>query len=57
MIELSKTGAYYVGDGRFIEDGPEAKAALAAEGITATKEEAKKQNHGLEDSFRPQQGE
>ena len=41
MIELSKTGAYYVGDGRFIEDGPEAKAALAAEGITATKEEAK----------------
>ncbi len=41
MVTLHEKGAYYLGNGRFIEDGAEAGAQLAAEGLSVTKEAAR----------------
>ncbi len=41
MVALHERGAYYLGNGRFIEDGAQAGAQLAAEGLSLTKETAR----------------
>lgn len=41
MVTLHEKGAYYLGNGRFIEDSPEAAAQLAAQGLSLTKEAAR----------------
>ncbi len=41
MVKLSKTGAWYLGDGQWIFDGEDSGKALAAAGIAGTKEEAR----------------
>ena len=41
MVELHKSGAYYLGNGQWIWDGPDAGAALAAAGLSGSKEEAR----------------
>ncbi len=41
MVALQERGAYYLGNGRFIEDGAQAGAQLAAEGLSLTKETAR----------------
>ena len=41
MVTVKNGGAYYLGDGTFVEDTPEAGKALASRGIQVTKEEAR----------------